>query len=251
MCEGLLDLKDAIDLISGLPGGPPRLSALDWWVIEVGREILNPFMLAQVMLEGEKYVTGSLVIPMVESLRKGLLEAQTRVQELSAAVGDQKLDDGTDFDMGSILDAMVDDFETRWGDGTNLLEFKYGQSGTGVGQPCGYTSEQIIQFAVDPRMVVLPHIPEEREDEIWDSVKTALTELIEQDLGKAGKGKQVVEGGVDQGPSGGGGGAVRSGVEHFGGGKRAKVGLAAIPECQDSALLARQVRIVSVDVCGF
>ena len=31
--------------------------------------------------------------------------------------------------------------------------------------------------------------------EIWDSVKTALTELIEQDLGKAGKGKQVVEGG--------------------------------------------------------
>ena len=53
-------------------------------------------------------------------------------------------------------------------------------------------------------MVVLPHIPEEREDEIWDSVKTALTELIEQDLGKAGKGKQVVEGGVDQGPSGGG-----------------------------------------------
>jgi hypothetical protein len=47
MCEGLLDLKDAIDLISGLPGGPPRLSALDWWVIEVGREILNPFMLAR------------------------------------------------------------------------------------------------------------------------------------------------------------------------------------------------------------
>ena len=56
---------------------------------------------------------------------------------------------------------------------------------------------------------------------------------------------------MDQGSSGGGGGAVRSGVEHFGGGKRAKVGMATIPECQDSALLASQVRIVSVDVCGF
>ena len=56
---------------------------------------------------------------------------------------------------------------------------------------------------------------------------------------------------VDQGSSGGGGGAVRSGVEHFGGGKREKVGMTVIPECQDSALLARQVRIVSVDVCGF
>ena len=32
---------------------------------------------------------------------------------------------------------------------------------------------------------------------------------------------------------------------------RAKVGMAAIPECQDSSLLAKQVRIVSVDVCGF
>ena len=52
-------------------------------------------------------------------------------------------------------------------------------------------------------------------------------------------------------PSGGGGGAARLGVEHFGGGKRAKVGMAAIPECQDAALLAKQVRIVSVDVCGF
>ena len=47
------------------------------------------------------------------------------------------------------------------------------------------------------------------------------------------------------------GGVARSGVEHFGGGKRAKVGMAATPECQDAALLAKQVRIVSVDVCGF
>ena len=60
-----------------------------------------------------------------------------------------------------------------------------------------------------------------------------------------------MEGGAKQGSSGAGGGAVRSGAEHFGGGKRAKVGLAAIPECEDSTLLAKQVRIVSVDVCGF
>ena len=75
-------MKDALDTIAGLPGGPPKLSALDWWVIQVGKEILNPFMAAQVLLEGEKYVTGSLVIPMVESLRKGLVAAQARVQQL-------------------------------------------------------------------------------------------------------------------------------------------------------------------------
>ena len=119
-----------------------------------------------------------------------------------------------------------------------MLEFKYGQSGTGVGQPCGYTSEQIIQFAVDPRMVALPHIVEEAtEDKIWKSVETALKKLIEEDLGKAGndkgagKGKEVVEGGVGQ----------ATGDAQFGGGKRAKTGIVAIPECQDAALLAKQV----------
>ena len=148
--------------------------------------------------------------------------------------------------MGSILDEMVEDFETRWGDGTNLLLFKYGQSGTGVGQPCGYTSEQILQFAVDPRMIALPHIPEATEDDIWESVQTALTQLIEQDLGKAGKGKEVVEDGAGQGQGGGGGGGGG-----FGGGKKAKVGMAAIPECQEPALLAKQVRMLSFTVCMF
>jgi hypothetical protein len=99
-------------------------------------------------------------------------------QELSAAIGQQELEDGTDFDMGSILDAMVDDFKCRWGDGSNLLEFKYGQSGTGVGQPCGYTREQFLQFAADPRMVTLPFVCAEIEEDIWQLLQTALTEMI-------------------------------------------------------------------------
>ena len=174
MCEGLVDMKKAINTIAGTPGGPSTLSDLDWWVIEVGQEVLRPFQVAQVMLEGEKYVTGSLVIPMVEELREGLSNAQERVQSISAAIGEQKMEDGTDFNMGAILDAMVEDFEERWGDGSNLLEFKYGQKGTGVGQPCGYTREQLLQFGVDPRMVALPYVVEkEQEDGIWEIVETA------------------------------------------------------------------------------
>jgi hypothetical protein len=210
MCESLIDLKRAINTISDQPGGPNLLSQLDWWVIEVGKEVLRPFMMAQVMLEGEKYVTGSLVIPMVEELRVGLMAAQARVQELSAAVGQQVVEDGTDFDMGSILDAMVEDFQCRWGDGSNLLEFKYGQSGTGVGQPCGYTREQFLQFAADPRMVTLPFVCAEIEEDIWQLLQTALTEIIEEELGKegqTGKEKSDVDGGMGQGGGGAGGGA--------------------------------------------
>jgi len=47
MCESLIDLKRAINTISGQPGGPNLLSQLDWWVIEVGKEVLRPFVMAQ------------------------------------------------------------------------------------------------------------------------------------------------------------------------------------------------------------
>jgi len=163
---------------------------------------------------------------------------------LSAAIGQQELEDGTDFDMGSILDAMVDDFQCRWGDGSNLLESKYGQSGTGVGQPCGYTREQFLQFAADPRMVTLPFVCAELEEDIWQLLQTALTEIIEEELGKAGqtgKEKSDVDGGMGQGGGGAGGGAGSSTVKTFGGGKKAKVGVFTVPGVQDTSAMARKV----------
>ena len=148
--------------------------------------------------------------------------------------------------MGSILDAMVDDFQCRWGDSSNLLEFKYGQSGTGVGQPCGYTREQFLQFAADPRMVTLPFVCAEIEEDIWQLLQTALTEIIEEELGKAGqtgKEKSDVDGGMGQGGGGAGGGAGSSTVKTFGGGKKTKVGVFAVPGVQDASAMARKVNI--------
>ncbi len=42
----------------------------------MGVDVLKPFMMTQVQLEGEKYVTGSLTIPMIEELRVGLQAAR-------------------------------------------------------------------------------------------------------------------------------------------------------------------------------
>ena len=65
-------------------------------------------MLAMVELEGQKYVTSSLVIPMVEAIRKGFFLANERLQELGASIGAQQLEDGKDFNMESILSAMIE-----------------------------------------------------------------------------------------------------------------------------------------------
>ena len=43
----------------------------------MGVDVLNPFMMTQVHLEGEKYVTESLTIPMIEQLRVGLQEFES------------------------------------------------------------------------------------------------------------------------------------------------------------------------------
>ena len=88
-------------------------------------------------------MTGSLVIPMVECIHKGLFEAHERLQVLAAAIGVQILPDGEEFDMESILQAMIEDFESRWGDGSDINTCSLGTSGTNKGQPCGYTEAQV------------------------------------------------------------------------------------------------------------
>ena len=63
--------------------------------------------------------------------------------------------------MQDILQAMIDDFDSRWGDGEDINKYTLGTIGTNKGQPCGYTKGQVLCFTVDPRMVTLPKVPEE------------------------------------------------------------------------------------------
>ena len=47
MFEALLQLREPLSKMN-LPVGCPRLSELDWWVLQVGEEVLRPLMLAMV-----------------------------------------------------------------------------------------------------------------------------------------------------------------------------------------------------------
>ena len=46
---------------------------------------------------------------------------------------------GQDFHMQGILEAMIDDFDSRWGDVEDINKYSFGTNGTNKGQPCGYT----------------------------------------------------------------------------------------------------------------
>ena len=180
MFEGLLHLKGALQSMPST-SGCPVLTELEWWVLEVGEEVLRPLMLAMMTLEGQNYVTGSLVIPMVESIRKGLHAAHDRLVELGEAIGAQAFEKGQDFHMQDILQAMIDDFDSRWGDGEDINKYTLGTIGTNKGQPCGYTKGQVLCLTLDPRMVTLPQVAEDQEEDVWRVLEVRCQELMRDD----------------------------------------------------------------------
>ena len=46
--------------------------------------------------------------------------------------------------MQGILEAMIDDFDSRWGDGTNINNYTLATNGTNEGKLCGYTKGQVL-----------------------------------------------------------------------------------------------------------
>ena len=76
---------------------------------------------------------------------------------------------------------MIDDFDSRWGDGEDINEYTLGRNDTNKGQPCGYTKGQVLCFTLDPRMVTLPQVPEEQEESVCRVLEIRCKELMQDD----------------------------------------------------------------------
>ena len=62
-----------------------RFTSEEWDVIEIGKCVLEPIMFAQRVLEGELYVTNSLVAPIMFEIRAHLARALAEQQQRAAA----------------------------------------------------------------------------------------------------------------------------------------------------------------------
>ena len=124
----------------------------------------------------------------MESIRKVLHASGDRLEELGAVIGPQILPTGTEFHMESILEAMIRDFDSRWGDGSDIQAYSLGTHNTNKGQPCGYTKTQVICLTLDPRMVMLPQVQEEQEESVWLVLQDRCQEMILEDQVQRDKG---------------------------------------------------------------
>jgi len=83
---------------------------------------------AQCLLEGEKYVTCSLVIAKIEEIRESFKATLANFNTLQAPRGVK------------VLETVIIQFNKRFGDGINVTEFREGPGH----QPQGYTNASSI-----------------------------------------------------------------------------------------------------------
>ena len=79
-------------------------------------------------IEGQKYLTSSMAIPIIEELRESLRSTRMHYTTIDAPCGVK------------ILEDIIEGFDKRFGDGTHITEFREGHDR----QPCGYTQVRCV-----------------------------------------------------------------------------------------------------------
>ena len=105
MCHRLIRLRPYLNLMEAEGSLKKNLSADHWSIIVDTCAVLEPFMFAQKLLEGETYVTISLVPYLIFKIRKGL-------QSLLDAPDNQ-----TSVQIRALARKMMYKFECNWGSG--------------------------------------------------------------------------------------------------------------------------------------
>ena len=145
-CHRLIELKASLLALEQVEDGiyiPPdiRLTSDEWSILETCVSILEPFMDAEKTLEGEKYVTASLTIPILFIIRRAI-ETQIDSQVISAE---------TRVNIVSLLQA----FEQRFGTFDSTLRPTHEEFGNAIEgfhrQPRGFTESQCLASLLDIR----------------------------------------------------------------------------------------------------
>ena len=173
----LVYLKPAIKLNEMLETNiSPLIKDLDWAILKKVCTVLTHFQKLQKLLEGENYVTGSLLIPLISDLRNGLEKAANRysqppdmAEEAQFSVCERQARAA----MRPCVTALLRDMNERWGDGKDVTTPREGRRR----QPRGFTSKQVLAIACDPRLHETLHgIPKEEHDKVWNLLHMAVAD---------------------------------------------------------------------------
>lgn len=152
MCKRLLQLKEYITILRNQNQIPVAICLTDpqWGIISEMAQLLEPFMIIQQMMEGEKYVTISLVPYLVWKVRQHLLQN----------LEDREEPDERSEHFKTINRKMLVDFNERWGSGLPETVYAEHETEGPRNRSKGLTKLQMFASYLDPRMKKLsPHFP--------------------------------------------------------------------------------------------
>lgn len=165
MCVRLVRLQGPLQAMEDAGELASTLSDRQWSVIHQLVAILTPFQRMQRMLEGEKYVTISLLPYHVHKMRVDLVEVIA-----------------TDIDptITALATEMLTDFNTRWGTGVEGTVFSLNLHRVANNRQQGLPRATLLAAALDPRTKSLVGIPDNDQGLLWEEVKAKMLERMQQ-----------------------------------------------------------------------
>lgn len=138
-----------------------NLTAQQWRIVEQITKVLIPFKEVQILMEGEKYVTSSLIPGLISLVRKGLQDALSDCNNLQCVT--------------DLAAKMMKKFEEDFGTGDIDTVFREHQS-LGVNNRLkGFPLKVMMCAALDPRIKNLTGIPKGGDrDDVWESIHEML-----------------------------------------------------------------------------
>jgi len=171
MCERLLRLRPYLLLMEAEGVLTKNLTDQQWLIVKDTTALLEPFMCAQRLLEGECYVTVSMIAYIIWKVRSGLAGAMESPQSTAH--------------VRHLAPQMNNKFEEFWGagdPGTVATEhLTYGPRR----RPKGIPKLALIATMLDPRFKCGPGFSEQDKTWIWNQVKIMMREAAMAEVNEA------------------------------------------------------------------
>jgi hypothetical protein len=163
MCERLMRLKPYFYLMEAEGLLTKNLTNAQWLIVEDTTSLLEPFMCAQRLLEGECYVTISMIAYMIWKIRRGLLLA---IESPQSSVH-----------VSQLARKMNNRFEEQWGCGDpGTVAFEYLTEGPRR-RPKGIPKLALVSTLLDPRFKFGPGFSEQDKNAIWNIIRQMMTQV--------------------------------------------------------------------------
>ncbi len=168
MCERLLRLKMYLALLENEGTLTCNLTNSQWLIVSDLHILLKPFMIAQRLLEGQAYVTISLVPYMIYKARKGLVQAAA-----SPASSEY---------VRSIATEMLQIFREHFGDGEDGTVATENLVPGRRRRPKGINMLALVASFLDPRMKGGVGISQADKVVIYDNIRSSMIEIAAMEV---------------------------------------------------------------------